>query len=202
MNHDLAIARATKLKPIAEIAAKLGVPDDALEPYGRYKAKIGFDFIRSVQDRPDGALVLVSGISPTPAGEGKTTTTVGLADALNHIGITRGDLPARTEPGAEFRPEGGRCRRRPRPGRADGGNQSPLHRRLPRHHRRQQPARGDDRQPHLLGQCARHRHPSGDVAACAGCERPGACAPSSMASAAWPTVRRARTGSISPWHPR
>ena len=86
MNLDLEIARATKLKPIADIAARLGVPADALEQYGRYKAKIGFDFIRSVQDRPDGALVLVSGISPTPAGEGKTTTTVGLADALNRIG--------------------------------------------------------------------------------------------------------------------
>jgi formate--tetrahydrofolate ligase len=86
MNSDLEIARATPLRPIGDIAAKLGVPPEALEPYGRYKAKIGFDFIRSVADRKDGALVLVTGISPTPAGEGKTTTTVGLADALNRIG--------------------------------------------------------------------------------------------------------------------
>jgi len=86
MNTDLEIARAIRLRPIAEIAARFGIPSDALEPYGRYKAKIGFDFIRSLEDRPDGALVLVTGISPTPAGEGKTTTTVGLADALNRIG--------------------------------------------------------------------------------------------------------------------
>jgi formate--tetrahydrofolate ligase len=86
MNPDLEIARAATLKPIADIAARLNIPADALEPYGRHKAKIGFDFINSVQDRKDGALVLVTGISPTPAGEGKTTTTVGLGDALNRIG--------------------------------------------------------------------------------------------------------------------
>lgn len=86
MKSDLEIARETKLRPIAEIAAKLGIDEDALEPYGRYKAKVGFDFINRQQDKPDGALVLVTGISPTPAGEGKTTTTVGLGDALNRIG--------------------------------------------------------------------------------------------------------------------
>ncbi len=86
MKSDLEIARATKLRPIAEIAAKLDIPADALEPYGRHKAKVGFDFIKPLEDRPDGALVLVTGISPTPAGEGKTTTTVGLGDALNRIG--------------------------------------------------------------------------------------------------------------------
>jgi formate--tetrahydrofolate ligase len=86
MSTDIEIARAASLKPIADIAARLNIPDDALEPYGRHKAKIGFDFINSVQDRKNGALVLVTGISPTPAGEGKTTTTVGLGDALNRIG--------------------------------------------------------------------------------------------------------------------
>jgi formate--tetrahydrofolate ligase len=86
MKSDLEIARETKLRPIAEIAEKLGIADDALEPYGRYKAKVGFDFVRSQQSKPDGALVLVTGISPTPAGEGKTTSTVGLGDALNRIG--------------------------------------------------------------------------------------------------------------------
>jgi formate--tetrahydrofolate ligase len=86
MQSDLEIARSTKLRPIAEIAAKLEIPADALEPYGRHKAKVGFDFINKLNDRPDGALVLVTGISPTPAGEGKTTTTVGLGDALNRIG--------------------------------------------------------------------------------------------------------------------
>ncbi|HXA25572.1 MAG TPA: formate--tetrahydrofolate ligase [Acetobacteraceae bacterium] len=87
MQSDLEIARSTKLRPIAEIAEKLDIPADALEPYGRYKAKVGFDFIRPLEDRSDGALVLVTGISPTPAGEGKTTTTVGLGDALNRIGL-------------------------------------------------------------------------------------------------------------------
>ena len=86
MNPDLEIARAATLRPIAEIAARLNIPADALEPYGRHMAKVGFDFINSLPDRKDGALVLVTGISPTPAGEGKTTTTVGLGDALNRIG--------------------------------------------------------------------------------------------------------------------
>eukprot|EP01037_Dinobryon_pediforme_P005453 gene5453-5509_t len=82
MNTDLAIARSVTLRPIADIAAKAGIPAESLEPYGRTKAKIDYSFIRAQQDRPDGALVLVTGISPTPAGEGKTTTTIGLADAL------------------------------------------------------------------------------------------------------------------------
>jgi formate--tetrahydrofolate ligase len=86
MNPDLAIARAAKLQPIQQIADRLGIPAEAVEPYGRYKAKIGLDFIRSLESRPDGALILVTGINPTPAGEGKTTTTVGLGDALNRIG--------------------------------------------------------------------------------------------------------------------
>src|ERR1700680_3544714 len=74
------------MRPIGEIAGKLGIPDDALSPYGRYKAKISLDYIRSLADRPNGRLILVTAITPTPAGEGKTTTTVGLGDALNHIG--------------------------------------------------------------------------------------------------------------------
>jgi formate--tetrahydrofolate ligase len=87
MSSDLEIARATRVRPIADVAAKAGIPSDALEPYGRYKAKIGMDFIRSLEGKPDGALVLVTGINPTPAGEGKTTTTIGLGDALNRIGM-------------------------------------------------------------------------------------------------------------------
>ena len=87
MSVDLEIARAATLKPIREIAARAGIPDDALEPYGKYKAKVGLDFIAAQQDRPDGALVLVTGINPTPAGEGKTTTTIGLGDALNALGV-------------------------------------------------------------------------------------------------------------------
>ena len=83
---DIEIAQAATMRPIGEIADKLGVPGDAVSPYGRYKAKISLDYVRSLADRPNGKLVLVTAITPTPAGEGKTTTTVGLGDALNHIG--------------------------------------------------------------------------------------------------------------------
>ena len=84
---DIEIAQAAAMRPIVEIAAeKLGVPDDAVSPYGRYKGKISLEYIRSLSDRPSGKLILVTAITPTPAGEGKTTTTVGLGDALNHIG--------------------------------------------------------------------------------------------------------------------
>jgi formate--tetrahydrofolate ligase len=86
MRSDIEIARAARLKPIAEIAAKIGAPESALHPYGRSIAKLEYDFLRSLADRPDGKLILVSAISPTPAGEGKTTTTIGLGDALNRIG--------------------------------------------------------------------------------------------------------------------
>jgi formate--tetrahydrofolate ligase len=86
MLSDMEIARAATLRPIAEIAARAGIPEAALEPYGRHKAKIGFDFIAAQAGRTDGALVLVTGISPTAAGEGKTTTTIGLGDALNAAG--------------------------------------------------------------------------------------------------------------------
>jgi formate--tetrahydrofolate ligase len=86
MASDLEIARAARLRPIGEIAALAGIPAEALEPYGRYKAKVSLDFVASQAERPDGALVLVTGISPTAAGEGKTTTTIGLGDALNRVG--------------------------------------------------------------------------------------------------------------------
>ncbi|WP_459674828.1 formate--tetrahydrofolate ligase [Acidisoma sp. 7E03] len=86
MGHDEAIARAAVLRPIGEIAAKAGIPESALEPYGRTKAKVALAFAEEVRQRPEGALILVTGISPTPAGEGKTTTTIGLGDALNRLG--------------------------------------------------------------------------------------------------------------------
>ena len=86
MSHDLAVARAATLQPIAAVAAKAGIPADALEPYGKYIAKFDGPFLDSLKGKPDGRLVLVTAINPTPAGEGKTTTTVGLGDALNRIG--------------------------------------------------------------------------------------------------------------------
>ncbi|UWR27280.1 formate--tetrahydrofolate ligase [Sulfitobacter sp. S223] len=83
---DIQIAREASKKPIQEIGAKLGISSDDLLPYGHDKAKVSQSFINSVQDRPDGKLILVTAINPTPAGEGKTTTTVGLGDGLNRIG--------------------------------------------------------------------------------------------------------------------
>ena len=86
VKSDIEVAREAKMKPIGEVAAKIGIPAEALVPYGTTKAKISFDFINSLKGKPDGKLILVTAISPTPAGEGKTTTTVGLGDGLNRIG--------------------------------------------------------------------------------------------------------------------
>ncbi|HEX3499523.1 MAG TPA: formate--tetrahydrofolate ligase [Stellaceae bacterium] len=84
---DIAIAQAARMRPIVDVARdKLGIAPEQLSPYGHHKAKLSLDFIKSLEGRPDGRLILVSAITPTPAGEGKTTTTVGLGDALNHIG--------------------------------------------------------------------------------------------------------------------
>ena len=83
---DIEIAREAKMKPIVEVGGKVGIPADALLNYGPYKAKLSWDFINSVQGNADGKLILVTAINPTPAGEGKTTTTVGLSDGLNAIG--------------------------------------------------------------------------------------------------------------------
>ncbi|RDD64042.1 formate--tetrahydrofolate ligase, partial [Thalassococcus profundi] len=83
---DIEIARGAQKQPIQEVGAKLGIGAGDLLPYGHDKAKVSQEFIRSVQDRPNGKLILVTAINPTPAGEGKTTTTVGLGDGLNRIG--------------------------------------------------------------------------------------------------------------------
>jgi formate--tetrahydrofolate ligase len=84
---NIEIAQAAEMRPIVEVAAnKLGIPDEAVSPYGRYKAKIALDYIRSLPERSGAKLILVTAITPTPAGEGKTTTSVGLTDALNLIG--------------------------------------------------------------------------------------------------------------------
>ena len=84
---DIEISQAAKKRPILDIAKeKLGIAAENLEPYGHYKAKVSMDYIKSLQSKPNGKLILVTAITPTPAGEGKTTTTLGLTDALNHIG--------------------------------------------------------------------------------------------------------------------
>ena len=83
---DIEIAQAAKMQRVTKIAEKLGIPEDQLVPYGHYKAKVSLEFVDSLAEKKDGKLILVTAITPTPAGEGKTTTTVGLGDALNRIG--------------------------------------------------------------------------------------------------------------------
>src|ERR1700688_4835654 len=84
---DIEISQSARKRPIIELAKeKLGIAAENLEPYGHYKAKVSMDYVKSLQGKKNGKLILVTAISPTPAGEGKTTTTVGLTDALNHIG--------------------------------------------------------------------------------------------------------------------
>lgn len=86
MNTDIDIARQAKKKPIQEIGAKLGIPSESLIPFGHDKAKVSADYLDTIKNNGDGKLILVTAINPTPAGEGKTTTTVGLGDGLNKIG--------------------------------------------------------------------------------------------------------------------
>ena len=86
MKTDIQIAQEAKMLPITDIATKLGIKDDELELYGKYKAKINDAFLRRTEKRKNGKLILVTAINPTPAGEGKTTTTVGLGMAMSKIG--------------------------------------------------------------------------------------------------------------------
>ena len=86
MLTDIEIAQQCRMRPITEIAATAGIDEEYLEQYGRYKAKIDHRLLKDRADRPDGKLILVTAINPTPAGEGKTTTSVGLADGLRKLG--------------------------------------------------------------------------------------------------------------------
>ena len=86
VKSDIEIAREAKMKPVMEIGKALGIPEQDLIPYGHTKAKVSLSYIDSLKSKPDGKLILVTAINPTPAGEGKTTTTVGLGDGLNRIG--------------------------------------------------------------------------------------------------------------------
>ena len=110
------------MRPIIDVATdRLGIPGEAVPPYGKFKGKVALDYIGSLAERRNGKLILVTAINPTPAGEGKTTTTVGLGDALNHI--SKGDdLPARGESRALLRREGWRRRLRLCSSGADGGH--------------------------------------------------------------------------------
>ena len=86
MKTDIEIARESVMEPITQTAARIGIGPDDLELYGKYKAKLSEEYLQSLQDRPDGKLILVTAINPTPAGEGKTTTSIGMADAFHKLG--------------------------------------------------------------------------------------------------------------------
>ena len=136
MPSSLEIAQAAKLEPIAEIADEIGLLPEEVELYGSYKAKVDLAVLDRLAGKPDAKLVCVTAITPTKAGEGKTTTSVSLTQGLGKIGKTAGALPPRgvARPGVR---DQGRCGgRRLRAGRADGGSEPPLHGRHPRDRRR------------------------------------------------------------------
>ena len=172
VKSDIEVAREAKMRPIADVGEKLGVPSNALLNYGPYKAKISADYINSVQGNKDGKLILVTAISPTPAGEGKTTTTVGLGDGLNRIGKKAMSCLREPSLGPCFGVKGG----------AAGGGYAQvvpmedinLHFTGDFHAitSREQPARGPDRQSHLLGQQSRPRPPPHHLAPRPRHERP------------------------------
>ena len=144
--NSLEIAQQATLCPSTRSREQAGLQPDEVEPYGRYKAKISLSALDRLRDRPDGKFICVAGMTPTAAGEGKTTTLVGLTQGLGAIGKRRRS-PCLREPslGPGVRRQGRRGRRRLDADRPDGGHQPPLHRGHARHRRGQQPARRDDR---------------------------------------------------------
>ena len=126
MKSDIQISQEAELRRIRDVAENYGIQEDELELYGKYKAKLSRELWDRVKDRPNGKLVLVTAINPTPAGEGKTTTSVGLCDALNLLG--KKAVVARAESRALLRSQGRRRRRRICPGYPDGGSEPALHR--------------------------------------------------------------------------
>src|SRR3972149_3681554 len=137
MPTDIDIAQKATMQRISKVALeKLGIAEEHLEPYGHYKAKVSLDYVETLKDRPEGKLILVTAISPTPAGEGKTTTTVGLGDALNHIGKRAAICLREPSLGPGFGMKGGA---------AGGGRERPRaagNRRVPRRPRQRLPAPG------------------------------------------------------------
>ena len=199
---DIEIAHEAKLQPIQAIGETLGLKESDLEVYGRHKAKLTTETIERLRGRPDGALVLVTAMTPTPAGEGKSTTTVGLGDAFRRIGkrVDRGH--SRAVAGAVLRRQGRGGRGRLRPGHADGGDQPPLHRRLSRGDLRPQPAGRRARQPHLPGQRAGLRRAAPDLEARGRHERPRPAQHRAGPRAGRCTACPASPASRSPWPPR
>lgn len=126
---DLDITRQAKLRKISELVKeRFGTEDRYIEPYGHYKAKLSLAYLETLKDRKNGHLILVTAISPTPAGEGKTTTTVGLGDALNHIGKQAVICLREPSLGPLFRDERRSSGWRLLASCSHGGYQSPFHR--------------------------------------------------------------------------
>lgn len=142
---DIEIAQSATMLPISEIAQNIGLEEEYLEHYGKYKAKIDYGVLKKKKDRPDGKLILVTAITPTPAGEGKTTVSVGLADGLRKIG--KNAVVALREPslGPVFGVKGGAAGGGHGAGCADGGYQPAFYRGYSCHGCGQQPACCDDR---------------------------------------------------------
>ena len=138
---DIDIAQEVDLKPIAVVAEELGLLPDEIEFYGPYKAKVKLEVVDRLKDVPDGVYVDVTAITPTPLGEGKSTTMMGLSQALGRSPREAcHHLHPPAQPGSDLRDQGRRRGRRLQPGGADGGFQPPPDRRHPRHHGREQPA--------------------------------------------------------------
>ena len=131
---DLEIAQEAELKPITQVAEELGLLPDEYDPYGKYMAKVHLSVLERLADVPDGKYVDVTAITPTPLGEGKSTTMVGLSQALGAPGQAGADRHPPTQPGTDLWHQRRRCRRRIQPGRPDGELQPAPHRRHPRHH--------------------------------------------------------------------
>ena len=136
MKSSLEIAQEAVLQPIEAIASEAGLEPDEVEPYGRYKAKVELSVLDRLKTRQDGKLICVTGMTPTKAGEGKTTTLVGLTQGLGVIGKNAVACLREASLGPVFGIKGGAAGGGLTPGGADGGPQPPLHRRHPRHQRR------------------------------------------------------------------
>ena len=127
MSSDIEIARQAKPKLIGKIAEKCGIPENSLHTFGRHKAKVDLEYLDRLSDNPDTKLILVTGITPTPAGEGKTTTTVGLGDALNKIGKKATICLREPSLGPSFWHQRRRGGWRSCAGHSHGGYQPPFH---------------------------------------------------------------------------
>ena len=147
---DIEIAQAADIKPITQVAEEVGLLPAELELHGEYKAKVRLEVLERLKDVPDGKYIDVTAITPTPLGEGKSTTMVGLSQALGRPpGQERVHLHPPAQPGADLWHQGRRSRRRLQPGDPDGGFQPAPDRRHPCHHGSQQPAGGGHRCAHV-----------------------------------------------------